>query len=125
SPTPQISEADVLVSELHTLRASAGNISYAEITQRISADRVAAGLSPAAAQIARSTVYDAFRLGRKRVNTELVIEIVRALGVGEAEVNAWRARCAAVALGARRMPAVAYDARGVVPPSSQPNQYLV
>lgn len=42
--------------------------------------RAAAGESPHAARVARSTVYDCFRTGRVRVNLALVREIATALG---------------------------------------------
>jgi energy-coupling factor transport system substrate-specific component len=52
------------------------------------------GLTEAAARIGRSTVYDAFRTGRSRLNASLVGEIVCALGLSDEQAAAWRERCA-------------------------------
>lgn len=83
---------DRVAHELQTYRASVGNPSYAEIAQRITARRVAAGATPEAARIARTTVYDACRTGRKRLDLDLHREIAAALGASEAEVGAWLRR---------------------------------
>src|SRR5690554_7436917 len=86
---------DELARDLQQLRLEAGAISYAELATRIAQLRESRGMSHAAAKVARSSVYDVFRPGRKRVNAELVGEIVRALGCGEEEVAAWRLRTVA------------------------------
>lgn len=86
---------DELVLELQKLRLEAGAISYAEIALRITEAREKSGASPAAARVARSSIYDSFRLGRKRINAELVAEIVAALGLSEDEALVWRRRAAA------------------------------
>lgn len=91
--TAHPSAFDALARDLERLRIASGGVSYAEIAARIVGRRLAAGASPAAARIARSTVYDVFRLGRRRVNPNLVLEIVAALGVDEAEARDWRQRC--------------------------------
>ncbi|GGD06096.1 hypothetical protein [Nocardioides daphniae] len=59
---------DRLAAELQQVRASLGNPSYVEIAQRITDRRVAAGVRPEAARVARTIVYDAFRTGRKRMD---------------------------------------------------------
>lgn len=87
-PTP----LDRLALDLQELRSRAGDPSYAEIVARIGQQRRAAG-APAESRPGRTTVYDAFRTGRRRVDVALVLEIVRALGADEDEVEAWRERC--------------------------------
>ncbi|MEV7692849.1 helix-turn-helix transcriptional regulator [Microbacterium sp. NPDC089189] len=82
-----------IVGDLQRLRLDAGDVSYGEIAARIARDREARGATAAASRIARSTVYDAFRPGRTRLNPALVAEIVRALGADEAETERWRQRC--------------------------------
>lgn len=83
---------DRLALELQAYRASVGNPSYAEIAQRITAHRVARGATPEAARIARTTVYDACRTGRKRLDLDLYREIAGALGASADEVEAWLRR---------------------------------
>jgi energy-coupling factor transport system substrate-specific component len=87
-PTP----LDRLALDLQELRGRAGDPSYAEIVARIGQQRRAAG-APAQSRPGRTTVYDAFRTGRHRLDGALVLEIVRALGADEDEVEAWRKRC--------------------------------
>ncbi len=70
---------DALVLDLRRLRIVRGGASYAELATRIQALREVRGLAPAAARVARSSVFDAFQLGRVRLNAELVADIVRAL----------------------------------------------
>jgi len=84
---------DDLADALQELRVDAGRVSYAEIAARITERRVADGDSPAAARVARSTVYDAFQRGRRRLNADLVREIVLALGHDATAGDAWRRRC--------------------------------
>jgi len=75
---------------LQQLRMEAGEVSFAEIAARISANREARGAPPAAARVARSTVYDAFRSDRSRLDAELVADIVEALGASDEERERWR-----------------------------------
>src|SRR5690554_2087434 len=89
------SSFDGIARELQRMRLQAGAVSYTELATRITQLREARGMSEAAAKVARSSVYDVFRPGRKRVNAELVGEIVLALGRGEDEVAAWQLRTAA------------------------------
>ena len=84
---------DALVAELNALRIETGAVTFDELAARITRARLARGLAPAAARVARSTVYDSFRTGRARINAELVAEIVLALGEDEAAANEWRQRC--------------------------------
>ena len=85
---------DELAHDLQRLRLEAGAVSYTELATRVTQLRESRGMSQAAATVARSSVYDVFRPGRKRVNAELVGEIARALGCGEDEATAWRLRAA-------------------------------
>ena len=86
-----VGDWDRVAAELQTLRLRAGEPSYGEIARRISELRVDRGASQHAARLARTTVYDAFRTGRARLNLELVREIVEVLG-GEARlVDDWLA----------------------------------
>lgn len=80
---------DHLIVELQALRRSAGDPSFAEIARRISEHRTAQGVPEHAARIARSSVHDAFRLGRTRINLPLVREIVTALGADPSVVSEW------------------------------------
>lgn len=86
---------DEFASDLQQLRVDAGAVSYSELAERVTRAREERGIRPAAARVARSSVYDVFRPGRVRVNAELVGDIVRALGRGEDEAAAWQARAAA------------------------------
>lgn len=83
-----------VAEDLQRLRHEAGGVSYAEIAARITSSRaVRSGRSAVA--VSRSTVYDAFRPGRTRLDADLVVDIVRSLGVTEADAESWRARCVA------------------------------
>ncbi|GAA1921394.1 hypothetical protein GCM10009737_23600 [Nocardioides lentus] len=84
-------EWDHLIEQLRLLRRRAGDPSYADLAARVAAARVAAGQRPEAARVARSTVYDAFRPGRSRVNLPLVREIAAVLGAADGEVDRWLA----------------------------------
>ena len=90
---PQASTLDQIAEDLQRLRADNGCVSYQEIVSRITKAREAKGMAPAAARIARTTVYDCFRTGRTRVNPELVGEIVAALTDDEGQARQWVKRC--------------------------------
>lgn len=96
TPTSPSESYDDFATALHHRRLAAGAPSYTELAHRITENRVARGLTPAAARVARSSIYDVFRLGRTRVNLDLVDEIVRALGADESEVAQWRRRALTV-----------------------------
>lgn len=81
---------DDLAAGLARLRVWAGSPSYAQITRRIAELRVARGVPAATARPGRVTVYDAFQPGRRRVDAELVGDIVSALGLAEGEALTWR-----------------------------------
>lgn len=97
---------DEIVADLHVLREQAGPVSYAEIVRRIFDLRLARGVHEAAAAPPRSTVYNVFTEGRTRLDTELVRDIVLALGATEGEAERWVDRCRAAQ---RIQPAAAPD----------------
>lgn len=90
TPTPGSGRAPDLSAALAELRAWAGGPSYTRIAQAVTSARLERGLPPEEARVARSTVYDCFRPGRLRLDTSLVLEVVRALGVGPEELGPWR-----------------------------------
>lgn len=87
------SSYDEIARDLQQLRFAAGDVSYAEIVRRIAAARERKGVDASNARPARTTVYDAFRTGRTRVNPRLVGEIASVLGAPEAESALWEERC--------------------------------
>ena len=99
------SEWDLLTTRLQALRAEVGEPSYAEIAHRVAERRLAAGRTPHEARVARTTVYDAFRTGRARINLDLVREIAAALGADEHQVDGWVAERRAAARAAEPRPA--------------------
>jgi energy-coupling factor transport system substrate-specific component len=84
---------DDVAASLRALRASAGQPSFGEIATRIGHARTAAGMAAEAARPGRTTIYDVFRDGRRRVDAKLINEIVRALGVDELGAQEWEAEC--------------------------------
>ncbi|GAA1523823.1 NB-ARC domain-containing protein [Kribbella lupini] len=78
-----------LVERLRVLKVWAGDPSYDVITTRINAAWQADG-RPAGELARRTTVADCFRQGRRRVNTELVAAIVRALHPDPGAMAHWR-----------------------------------
>lgn len=108
---------DAIVEDLQRLRAESGDVSYAEIASRIARTREAQGQSPAAARVARSTVFDVFRPGRRRINAEFVGEIVLALGADDATAESWRRRC----IDARTAPQLSSPA---TPPEAIDDRWL-
>ena len=91
----QVSDSETLdeiAEDLQRLRVEKG-FSYQEIVSRITKAREAKGMAPAAARIARTTVYDCFRTGRTRINPELVGEIVCVLTGDDEQAAEWVQRC--------------------------------
>lgn len=84
---------DEFTAQLRTLRTWAGNPSYAEITRRIDRLRAARG-QPGG--VSRITVYDCFRTGRRRLDIDLVTDIVHALGGTDHDTRRWRRRYGAI-----------------------------
>jgi tetratricopeptide (TPR) repeat protein len=80
---------DEFVERLKLLKVWAGSPSYETITGRVNAAWTAAGVR--AGELTRkNTVADCFRLGRRRLNTDLVVAVVRALHPNEGYVTQWR-----------------------------------
>ncbi|TIC80736.1 ECF transporter S component [Nocardioides sp. GY 10127] len=89
APTDQPGRWDPLVLGLQDLRRRSGEPSFNEIARRIGRARVEAGADAYAAHVGKSTVHDAFRLGRTRLNLDLVREVVTVLGHDPALVEDW------------------------------------
>ncbi|WP_052434030.1 ATP-binding protein [Streptacidiphilus melanogenes] len=83
------------VGLLDELRAWAGMPSY-----RVLAKRVGAQLRPAR-DVSPSTIVDLFKMGRRRLDLDLVVAIVRALGADAPTVARWRQACVRVHAEAR------------------------
>ncbi|WP_245887134.1 ATP-binding protein [Umezawaea tangerina] len=80
---------DDLITRLRLLKIWGGDPSYKTIGDRVNAAWTAAGRPPG--ELARkTTVVDCFRPGRRRLNTDLVVEVVRALHPDEGYVAQWR-----------------------------------
>lgn len=94
------------VGLLGELRAWAGMPSY-----RVLAKRVGSRMRPPRA-VSASTVVDAFKVGRRRLDLDLVMAIVRALGVDEADVARWRDSCVRVHREARTSGALGTERKG-------------
>lgn len=86
---------DAIAAELSRMRAAAGQPSFAAIGRAVAQLRAARGAPPSEQRIARSTLYDCFRPGRRRVDHEAVIEIAMALGLPAADRHRWAQRVAA------------------------------
>jgi len=89
-PDPgQAGTLDDLVERLRLLKVWAGDPSYESIKDRVNAAWVAAG-RPAGELARKTTVVDCFRLGRRRLNTDLVAAVVQALHPDVGYVTQWR-----------------------------------
>lgn len=91
-PSHTVTSLDAFVLELRELRLASGSISYGEIARRIAVRRREAGIPDALCVAPRTTIYDAFRLGRRRIDVKLAGEIVSVLGVPDEDVPSWQAR---------------------------------
>ncbi|RSM47419.1 tetratricopeptide repeat protein [Amycolatopsis balhimycina DSM 5908] len=69
---------DELVDRLRLLKSWAGSPSYETIKERVNQEWTASG-RPASELAGKTTVVDLFRSGRRRVNTDLIVAVVRAL----------------------------------------------
>lgn len=90
----EVTALDRVVLDLRELRVASGNPSFTEVAQRVADRRRSRGVPDWEARVGRTTVYDAFRLGRRRLDAGLVGEIVGALGGDAAQVEEWRRRAA-------------------------------
>ncbi|TQF01743.1 tetratricopeptide repeat protein [Kitasatospora acidiphila] len=75
---------------LDEARINAGRPSYRTIAKRVGP------LMRPPRVVAYSTVSDLFKVGRRRLDLDLVVAIVRSLGVAESEVARWREACVRV-----------------------------
>ncbi|CAN5514578.1 hypothetical protein BH11ACT8_BH11ACT8_16350 [soil metagenome] len=119
SPSTSI---DDFVEVLREMRVDAGSPSYAEIAGRIARSRLSAGVAPEAARIARTTVYDVFRTGRRRLDTGLVREVLGALELDEDRVEHWAAVARRAVVSAPEEPAHPVDVplSAPAPPHAEP-----
>jgi tetratricopeptide (TPR) repeat protein len=89
-PDPGLaSTLDELVERLRMLKVWAGDPSYEWIKDQVNAAWTAAG-RPAGDLAGKTTVVDCFRPGRRRLNADLVIAVVRALHPDVGYVTQWR-----------------------------------
>lgn len=94
-PTDHLGDIDDVAERLRHWREQAGSPSFATIARRISARR-AAGRDGAYGAVPRSTVYDCFRAGRRRLDLELVVDIAAVLGLDEEACREFATACWAV-----------------------------
>ena len=80
---------DALVERLRVLKFWAGDPSYESIKDRVNAEWTAAG-RPVGELVGKTTVVDCFRLGRRRLNTDLFVAVVQALHPDVGYVAQWR-----------------------------------
>ncbi|MDG4832031.1 tetratricopeptide repeat protein [Solwaraspora sp. WMMD1047] len=86
-PDPsQARNLDELIERLRLLKIWAGDPSYETIKDRINAEPA----RPAAELVRKNTVADCFKVGRRRVNTDLVVAVVQALQPDAGYVAQWR-----------------------------------
>ena len=123
-PDAEIDSLDKIAIDLQHLRDEAGTVSYGEIAVRIAKHREAAGMHPAAARVARSSVHAMFGTGRRRLNPDLVQEIVRALGENERSAAAWRERCIEVQREFKRPESAVSSLPPPVSTSTVPQSFL-
>jgi len=91
APDPaQARDVAEFVETLRQLRLWAGGPPF-----RVLAKRVGPMMRPPR-ELTHSTLSDLFRADRRRLDLDMVIATVRALGVAEADVAAWRAACVRV-----------------------------
>jgi tetratricopeptide (TPR) repeat protein len=89
-PDPgQAGTLDELVEKLRLLKVWAGDPSYERIKDRVNAAWSAAG-RPAGELAAKTTVVSCFQLGRRRLNTDLLVAVVDALHPDVGYVAQWR-----------------------------------
>lgn len=86
---------DAVVERLQAIRDGAGQPSFGEIALGVSRVRRSRGLAPEQARVGRTTVYDAFRPGRRRLDSDLVTDIVLALGGDERLADELATHCRA------------------------------
>ena len=80
---PQSGPYDDLAQSLQSLRHASGLPSFGDIAVSVSRVRRERGSTVEQARVGRTTVFDAFRMGRQRIDAVLVGDIARALGADE------------------------------------------
>lgn len=96
APNPdQVTDLAEFIEALRSLRLWAGGPSY-----RVLAKRVGPLLRPPQT-IAHTTVTEVFQPHRRRLDLDLVVAIVRALGVQDHAVERWRSACVRVHVAAK------------------------
>ena len=89
-PDPgEATDIDGIADRLRRLKRWAGDPSFQSITGRVNEAWAAQG-RPAAESAAKNTVADCFRPGRRRLNTDLVLAVVRTLHPDAGYVDQWR-----------------------------------
>ena len=89
-PDPgQAGTLDGLVERLRLLKIWAGDPSYEWIKGQVNTAWTAAG-RPAGDLVGKTTVVNCFRLGRRRLNPELIVAVVQALHPDAGYVTQWR-----------------------------------
>jgi tetratricopeptide (TPR) repeat protein len=89
-PDPgRASTLDDLAECLRSLKVWAGDPSYERIKERVHVTWTAQG-RPAADLVGKTTVVDCFRTGRRRLNADLVVAVVRALHPDPGYVAQWQ-----------------------------------
>jgi tetratricopeptide (TPR) repeat protein len=116
------STLDEFVDALVDLRHAAGQPSFAEIVRRVGQLRADRGLTHA--KPGRVTVFDCFKHGRRRLDIDLVCDVVEALGDATGAVH-WRRTYAALTAPTRAdghgsETALAIDVLDYVPPAVDP-----
>ena len=86
-PSPGIDGFAAFSRALTQLRLDQGAPSFAELTRRVAVLRERRGTGAAPGRV---TVYDCFRPDRRRIDADLVGDIVLALGVPAGPAEAWR-----------------------------------
>lgn len=92
SPAIEPGSLDEIPRALRDLRLAAGSPSFTEITARVRSVRERRG-ERSRALVARSTVYDCFADGRRRLDIDLVADIGRSLLANDDERRDWADRC--------------------------------
>ncbi len=90
-PDPgRASDLAEFIELLDRLRVWGGDPSFRDLAKRVGL------LSRPPQQVSKSTIADLFQPGRRRLNQDLVVAVVRALGLDEQAVNRWRTACVRV-----------------------------
>jgi len=111
-------DLDEVARGLVRLRVEAGSPSYAAIAASVARARADRGLPGSEQHVGRSTVHDAFRTGRRRLDPQLVGDIAGVLTGDPRAAELWAQRCRA-AMGRTDLAMVA-TARSGLPEETTP-----